>query len=92
MFILPEGLQKFKRFAVSVWGVSPGGKSDLDTAREGIRQMEEWMREMGLPTRSGALGVTGDNLDAVARSVVIGGGGYHRFTRDDVRRVLEASL
>lgn len=45
--ILPYGLDKFKRFAVQVWGVDPADKTDLQTAEEGLAAMEGWMRSLG---------------------------------------------
>ena len=32
-YILPYGLQKFKRFAINVWDVDPAGKMDEQVAR-----------------------------------------------------------
>ena len=39
-YILPYGVQKFKRFAVNVWDIDPAGKTDEQTAREGLDAME----------------------------------------------------
>lgn len=36
-YIMPYGLQKFKRFAVNVWDVGTVGKTDERVAREGFR-------------------------------------------------------
>ena len=44
-YILPYGVQKFKRFAVNVWDIDPAGKTDEQTAREGLDAMEAWMNE-----------------------------------------------
>ena len=41
--IMPYGLEKFKRFAVNVWNVSPEGKTDEQVAREGLKAMENWI-------------------------------------------------
>ena len=37
--IMPYGLQKFKQFAVNVWGVNPDGKTDEQVANEGLEAM-----------------------------------------------------
>lgn len=47
--IYKDGLEKFKRFAVGVWGISPEGKTDEETARAGIDALESFIREIGLP-------------------------------------------
>ena len=40
-YILPYGVQKFKRFAVNVWDIDPAGKTDEQTAQEDLPQ---WRR------------------------------------------------
>lgn len=45
---LPYGLKKIARYAVNVWGVDPTGKSDEQTAKEGLAALENWMRAIGL--------------------------------------------
>ncbi|MDE6401621.1 MAG: iron-containing alcohol dehydrogenase, partial [Clostridiales bacterium] len=47
-YILPYGTPKFARYAVNVWGVDPMGKKDEDVAREGLTEMEKWMKKIGL--------------------------------------------
>lgn len=90
--IMQYGLDKFKRFAVNVWGVSEEGKTDEETALEGLNAMESWMRELGLVLNAGELGLKPDILEAVADSTLIMQGGYKVLTREDVIKVLEDSL
>lgn len=45
-FIMPCGLEKFKRFAINVWDVTAVGKSDIEIAREGLDALEKWMKEL----------------------------------------------
>lgn len=90
--IMQYGLDKFKRFAVNVWGVSEEGKTDEKTALEGLNAMESWMRELGLVLNAGELGLKPDMLEAVADSTLIMQGGYKVLSREDVIKVLEDSL
>ena len=90
--IMPYGLEKFKRFAVNVWGVSPEGKSDPEVALEGLKAMEVWMKEIKLVMSAKDLGVKKDMLGAIADSTLIMQGGYKVLTRKDVIKVLEDSL
>ena len=86
--IMPYGVEKFKRFAVNVWGVNPKGKSDEAVASEGLACMKEWMRKLGLVTNMKDLGVTKDNLETILKSVVYNKGGYKQLTEEDVRYIL----
>lgn len=90
--ILPYGLQKFKRYAVSVWDVCPDGKSDEAVALEGLSVMEAWMREMGLVMNLSELGVTPDMLEGIADSTFVKTGGYKILTREEIISVLKESL
>lgn len=91
-FIMPYGLQKFKRYAVNVWNVNPENKTDEETALEGLKEMEKFMREIGLVMNVKDLGVTEDMLEGVADSTLIMEGGYKVLTHEDVVEILKASM
>lgn len=91
-FIMPYGLQKFKRFAVNVWNVSADGKTDEQTAREGLAAMERWMREIGLVMNTTDLGVTEDMLDGITNAVFIKDGGYKVLNKDEIKAILNESM
>lgn len=90
--IMPYGLQKFKRFAVNVWGVNPDGKTDEQVALEGLKAMEDWMNELGLVMNILDLGATEDMIEGIADSTLIMDSGYKVLSRDEVVEVLKASL
>ena len=90
--IMPCGLDKFVRFAVNVWGVSVEGKTKEEIALDGLKEMEKWMRELGLVLNAKKLGVEPDMLGAIADSTLIMQGGYKVLTRADIIDILEESL
>lgn len=90
--ILPYGLQKFKRFAVNVWDVDPAGKTDEQVAEEGLRAMEEWMKELGLVMNISDLGATEEMLEGLADATLIMNGGYKVLSRDEIVQILKASM
>ncbi len=51
--IYKDGLAKFVRFAVSVWGIERGDMDDDALALRGIEALASFIREIGLPPRSG---------------------------------------
>ena len=91
-FIMPCGLQKFKRFAVNVWDVSQEGKTDEQIAAEGLSAMEAWMREIGLVMNARELGVTEDMLDGIAQDTFLLQGGYKVLSREDVIHIVKESM
>jgi alcohol dehydrogenase YqhD (iron-dependent ADH family) len=91
-FIMPYGLQKFKRYATNVWDVSPDGKTNEEIAREGLARMEAYMSEIGLVLSIKELGVTDDMLDGIASGSFILEGGYKVLTRDEIVSILNESM
>lgn len=90
--ILPYGLAKFKRYAVNVWGVDPNGKTDEETAFEGLEKMEDYMRSLGLVMNISDLGVTDEMIEGIADSTFIMEGGYKILTHEDVVEILKESM
>lgn len=90
--ILPYGEKRFKRFAVNVWGVEKGNKDDRQIALEGLAEMEKWMKDLGLVLHSAELGVTKENIPAIAKSTFIKKGGYKVLTKEEVLQILTESL
>lgn len=91
-FIMADGLPKFGRFAVNVWGVDPAGKSAKELAEAGLEAMEHWMEELGVARNIRELGVTEEMLEGIADGTFLLTGGYHTLTRDDVLNILKASM
>lgn len=90
--ILPYGLPKFKRFAIEVWKVNPEGKTDEEIAEEGLKAMEDWMKELGLAMKISELGATKDMVDGIADATLLLEGGYKVLKREEVVAILKESL
>ncbi len=91
-YILPYGLPKFKRFAIEVWKVNPEGKKDEEIAEEGLKAMEDWMKELGLSMKISELGATKDMIDGIADATLLLEGGYKVLSRKEAVEILEESL
>ena len=89
---LPYGLPKFKRFAIEVWKVNPEGKADEEIAEEGLKAMEDWMKELGLAMKISELGATKDMIDGIADATFLLEGGYKVLKREEVVAILKESL
>lgn len=90
--ILPYGLAKFKRFAMTVWNVDPNGKTEEQIAREGLLALEAWMNELGLTMRTRDLGVTEEMLEGIAGGVFALNGGYKTLSEEEIMTILRESL
>lgn len=90
--ILPYGVEKFKRYAINVWGVSAGRKSDEEIANEGLDRMEKWMKKIGLVMNISDLGANEKMINAIAKSTLVMKGGYKVLTQKEIKEILKASL
>ena len=90
--ILPYGIHKFKRFAVNVWGVDPAGKSDEEVAKQGLEEMEKWMRELSLVMNITELGASESMIEGLTNSTLIMDGGYKKLTKEEIADIFRASL
>ena len=90
--ILKDGLKRFARFAVNVWGVNPEGKSDSEVAEEGLKVFEAWMKEIGVVLSLKELGVTPEMYEGIADATFLLEGGYRKLTRAEVIEILKESM
>lgn len=89
--IMPYGLEKFARFARTVWDVDATGRTTEELAVLGIQELEAWMREIGLVMSLTELGVTDDMIEGIADATFVMEGGYHVLSRDEIVEILQAS-
>ena len=90
--ILKDGLKRFARFAVNVWGVNPEGKSDMELAEAGLKALESWMKEIGVVMHLKDLGVTPEMYEGIASATFLLEGGYRKLTHEEVIEILKESM
>lgn len=84
------GIQKFKRFAVNVWRIPTGGKSDEEIARAGVEALADFIKEIGLPTTLRELGIDGTvDLKEIADSCAIVPGSYKKMTQKEILEIFQ---
>ena len=88
--IYKDGLSKFPKFAVNVWGISPEGKTREELARTGVEELADFIREIGLPTTLRELGVTeSTDLKAIADSCNLVFGSYRKMTHEEILKIFQ---
>ena len=86
-YVYKNCLPRFKRFAINVMGVSADG-TDEEIALKGIEAMEDFYREIKMPTNLRELGVnaTDEDLKLMAHKCAVGvkgGKGSARFLKEE---------
>ena len=87
-----ESLFQFRRFAVNVWGVEPGGKSDAEVALAGIDALDAWTHEVGAHRTLTELGVEPGQVDEIAASIACLTSGFVQLTTEDMGDILRESM
>ena len=91
--IYKSGVQKFKKFAVNVWGIPADGKSDEETARAGVEALADFIKEIGLPTTLQELGIEGTvDLKEIADSCAIVPGSYKKMTQKEIFEIFQECM
>lgn len=92
-FICGNGMDKLKRFAVNVWNVDAEGKTDEQTALEGIGRLEAFFKEIGAAVSLRELGINDKSkFSEIAESCNIRTGGYRILTPEDIKKILNDSF
>ena len=88
--IYREGLSKFKRFAVNVWGISVEGKDDGEVALAGIDALADFIMEIGMPVTLRELGIEKTvDLKVIADSCGIVSGSYKKMTHNEILEIFK---
>ncbi|OIK13892.1 iron-containing alcohol dehydrogenase [Bacillus sp. MUM 13] len=85
---------RLKQIAVRVFNVDPEGKTDEETALEGIAKLREFWSSLGAPTRLADYDIDDSQIDAMADKAMANGefGKFKVLNREDVMSILRASL
>lgn len=88
--IYKDGSDKFKRFAVNVWGISNGGATEEETAREGVEAFTAFIREIGLPVTLREIGADENtDLGQIAGSCILSAGSYKKMTHREIFAIFQ---
>ncbi len=90
--IYRDGCAKFKRFAVNVWGISDRGKSEEETACEGVEALTGFIKEVGLPATLRDIGANENtDLKQIADSCILSAGSYKQMTHKEILEIFQES-
>jgi len=92
--VLHEDVSRFKQVAIRVFGVDPEGKTDEETALEGIAKLREFWSSLGAPTKLSEYDIDDSKIEEMADKAMINGefGNFKKLNREDVLAILRASL
>ena len=87
--IYKYGLDKFVRFATTIFKVDTTNLTKEEIALKGIDELKEFIKVLELPLTLKELNTKKEDLPLIAASTDLGGG-YHDLTKEEVLSILEA--
>ncbi|MBP2240505.1 alcohol dehydrogenase YqhD (iron-dependent ADH family) [Cytobacillus eiseniae] len=86
--------ERFKQLAVRVFGVDPTGKTDEETALEGIEKLREFWIGIGAPKRLADYDIEESGLVQMADKAMVNGefGNFAKLNHQDVMNIYKLSL
>lgn len=88
--IVEDGADVFARFAVNVMDVDPSGKTELETVKEGIAKLREFIRCLNLPETFGEAGieVSEETAAAVADTCNVSTTNVRELSRQEIKELI----
>jgi alcohol dehydrogenase len=93
-YVYKQNIDRFKQFAFRVWGVDPFFGSDEDIALEGIKKLEDFFREIGLPITLKELNIGDDKFEEMAQKELQWGpvGNFMKLQKEDFINILKLAM
>ncbi len=89
-YVYKKDSERFAQFASRVWNVEPDFRDIERTAIEGIKRLEDFYKEIGLPITLKEANIPYDRLEEMAEKCTEEGprGNFVSLSRDDVLEIL----
>ncbi|MHB1336708.1 MAG: iron-containing alcohol dehydrogenase [Candidatus Humimicrobiaceae bacterium] len=93
-FVYKHGIKKFTQFASRVWGVDSYFNEEEYMALEGIRLLESFYRDLGLPTRLSEIKITSEKFEEMANKCIDKGlvGNFVKLDSKDIVEIYKLAL
>jgi hypothetical protein len=90
-YVYKKDPERFAQFASRVWNVEPDFRDIEKTALEGIKKLEDFYKEIGLPVTLKEANIPYDRFEEMAEKCTEGGprGNFVSLSRDDVLEILK---
>jgi len=90
-FVYKYNIERFAQFAVRVFNIDANFNDEERLALAGIKELENFFRDIGLPTTLKELNVPSDNFELMAGKAVVRGtiGNFIKINKEDAVKIFE---
>ncbi|HDR4904639.1 TPA: iron-containing alcohol dehydrogenase [Bacillus cereus] len=92
--VVEENVSRFKQFAIRVFDIETGGKTDKEVALEGIEALRQFWTSIEAPVTLSDYAIGENEIDLMADKAMAYGefGNFKKLNKDDVLSIYKASL
>lgn len=95
-YVVKQDVNRFAMLAVRVWGCHMDFLNPMNTALEGIKRLEEFLSQIGLPINFEKLGAKEEDIPYLASKIGLEGektiGGFYPLTTKDIEEIYRLAL
>ncbi|MCL4418431.1 MAG: iron-containing alcohol dehydrogenase [Actinobacteria bacterium] len=93
-YVYRQNIGRFKQYAFRVWGVDPYFGDDESIALEGIKKLENFFKEIGLPTTLRELSIGNDKFEEMALKELQWGpiGNFMKLQKEDIINIFKLAM
>lgn len=91
-YICQKVPKKFVRYAQRIWHLDCVGKTEEVIALEGVEKTRAYFKSIGAPVTLQEIGISPEDIDAMAATIHPFPTSYAHLTQEDVKRILQQCL
>jgi alcohol dehydrogenase YqhD (iron-dependent ADH family) len=90
-YVYLNAVERFKKYAINVWGIETSKRSDQEVALEGISKTKSYFKSLGAPTSFQEVGISiEDDMEKVVNKInTKDRGSFKKIHREDVEKILK---
>ncbi|MDR1729506.1 MAG: iron-containing alcohol dehydrogenase [Prevotellaceae bacterium] len=95
-YVMHHDINRFVQVAVRVWGCRLNEANPEETAKEGIRRFEQFLKSIGMPTSFAEIGAKKEDIPFMVKNIGLQGthtlGSFVKLTEKDIANIYELAL
>jgi alcohol dehydrogenase YqhD (iron-dependent ADH family) len=95
-YVMHQDVNRFAQFAVRVWGFKMNEANPEETAKEGIKRFEMFLKSIGMPTTFAEIGAKAEDIPYLVKNIGLNGehaiGSFVKLKEEDIANIYKLAL